>query len=44
MPKNFPAGQFLRKANKCFGVCKVNWSMSCNDPEAGVLKKLSLAG
>jgi hypothetical protein len=21
--ENFPVGQFLRKANKCFGVCKV---------------------
>jgi hypothetical protein len=24
MPENFPAGQFLRKAKKCFGVCRVN--------------------
>ncbi len=24
MPENFPAGQFLRKADKCFGVFLVN--------------------
>jgi hypothetical protein len=24
MPKHFPAGQFLRQAAKCFGVCIVN--------------------
>jgi hypothetical protein len=23
MPENFPAGQLLRKANKCFDVCIV---------------------
>ncbi len=27
MPENFPAGQFLRKADKCLGVCIVNKSM-----------------
>ncbi len=27
MPENFPIGQFLRKADKCFGVCIVNLSM-----------------
>jgi hypothetical protein len=27
MPENFSAGQFLRKADKCFGVFKVNKSM-----------------
>ncbi len=27
MPENFPAGQFLRKADKYFGVCKVNYSV-----------------
>jgi hypothetical protein len=27
MPGNFPAGKFLRKADKCFSVCIVNWSM-----------------
>ncbi len=24
MPENYPARQFLRKADKCFGVCIVN--------------------
>jgi hypothetical protein len=24
MPENFPSGQFLRKADKCFDVCIVN--------------------
>jgi len=27
MTENFPTGYFLRKADKCFGVCIVNWSM-----------------
>jgi hypothetical protein len=27
MPENFPAGQFLRKADKWLGVCIVNYSM-----------------
>ncbi len=27
MPENFPAAQFLRKVDKCFGVCIVNLSM-----------------
>jgi hypothetical protein len=27
MQENFSAGQFLRKADKCSGICKVNWSM-----------------
>jgi hypothetical protein len=28
IPENFPAGQFLRKADKCIGVCIVNWDMT----------------
>jgi hypothetical protein len=28
MPENFPAGQFLTKADKAFAVCIVNKSMS----------------
>jgi hypothetical protein len=28
MPKNFPAGKFFRKADKCFGACTVNYSMA----------------
>ncbi len=27
MPENFPAAQFLRNVDKCFGVCIVNLSM-----------------
>jgi hypothetical protein len=26
-PDNLPAGLFFRKANKCFGICIVNYSM-----------------
>ncbi len=28
MPENFPAGQFLRKADKCFGECKAVYLIS----------------
>jgi hypothetical protein len=28
MPENFPAGQFLRKADKCFGDCKAVYLIS----------------